>query len=168
MPKPLHTQLMNECLALARRAIDLGEVPIASVVARADGRIVGWGWNELKAKRDRTMHAEIAAFRDAAGRYPTDADDLVLASTLEPCIMCTGAAYLCGVRTIVYGLRAPADSGMDRIKPPSSPETQVPEVVGPTCSDEALALFEQWLRTHGESDDQAPYVRQLLSLHGRE
>jgi tRNA(adenine34) deaminase len=160
-----HEQLMRECLNLARQAIELGEVPIASVVARGDGTIVGWGWNELKAKRDKTMHAEIAAFRDAAGRYPTDCKDLILVSTLEPCIMCAGAAYLSGAATIVYGLRAPADSGMDRIKPPASPDIAPPEVIGPTSTNEVIDLFKRWLDQHGESDEQAAYVMQLLELH---
>lgn len=165
MPDALSLRLIDECLTLARTAMRLGEAPIAAVVARGDGTIVGWGWNELKAKRDRTMHAEIAAFRDAAGRYPTDADDLILASTLEPCIMCTGAAYLSGVATIVYALSAPADGGMARIKPPSSPEIRIPRIIGPLRADESLRLFEQWLVQHPNDDEQTPYIQQLVALN---
>lgn len=163
MSSSTHDRLMDECFTLARTAMRLGEVPIASVVANGRGEILGWGWNELNAKRDRTMHAEIAAFRDAAGRYPTDAQDLVLVSTLEPCIMCAGAAYLCGVAQIVYALPAPADGGMARIKPPDSPEAKAPTVVGPYRAAEARRLFEAWLAAHEESE-QAAFVKQLLAL----
>jgi tRNA(adenine34) deaminase len=163
----LHDDLMNECLALADRAMSLGEVPIAAVLARGDGTIVGWGWNEFKAKRDVILHAEIAAFRDAAGRYPDDAKDLILVSTLEPCIMCAGAAILSGVRTIVFGLTAPADAGMSRIKPPSSPDTHMPEVVGPTAGDAVLERFCRWRDMHDADDPQAAYVNQLIELHGK-
>jgi tRNA(adenine34) deaminase len=165
MTNPLHDRLMVECLALADEAMRLGEVPIAAVVARGDGAIIGWGWNELNAKRDRTMHAEIAAFRDAAGRCPTDCDDLILASTLEPCIMCAGAAFLCGVRTIVYGLSAPADGGMGRIKPPESPEASTPQVVGPLRAGEVRAKFESWLKLHPEPGPQREFVEQLLKMN---
>lgn len=161
----LHTDLMNECLELADQAMRLGEVPIAAVLARADGQIVGWGWNEFKAKRDPILHAEIAAFRDAAGRYPIDADDLILVSTLEPCIMCAGAAILTGVQTIVYGLSAPADAGMKRITPPKSPDTHMPDVVGPVATQSVLERFKQWLNDHGTDDPQSAYVTQLISLH---
>ncbi len=159
--------LMDECLQLATQAMGVGEVPIAAIIARGDGQIIGWGWNELKAKRDPILHAEIAAFRDAAGRYPTHADDLILVSTLEPCIMCAGAAILSGVATIVYGLDAPADGGMKRIRPPSSPDMHMPNVIGPIATDEVLSLFERWLTDHGHDDEQSPYVTQLLKLHGR-
>ena len=40
---------------------------------------------------------------------PPEARDLVLASTLEPCVMCLGASMEAAVDTIVYALKAPAD-----------------------------------------------------------
>ena len=165
MTNPIQQRLMQECISLAREAMRLGEVPIASVIARGDGQIVGWGWNELNAKRDRTMHAEIAAFRDAAGRYPVETENLILVSTLEPCVMCAGAAILCGVSTIVFGLRAPADGGMGRIKPPESPEAIVPEVIGPMMEADIRALFDEWLANHPQDDPQRQYVSQLMELN---
>ena len=155
--------LMRHALDLARTAMRLGEVPIAAVIA-LDGQIIGWGWNELNAKRDRTMHAEIAAFRDAAGRYPTDTKNLTLVSTLEPCVMCFGAALLSGVSRIVYALPAPADGGARRVQKPSSPEAQWPTIVGDVMTKEARDLFEQWLRDHPESGPQRNFVTQLLEL----
>ncbi|HEX8341514.1 MAG TPA: nucleoside deaminase [Tepidisphaeraceae bacterium] len=154
---------MDECVDLARTAMRLGEVPIASVVARG-GEVIGWGWNEFRAKRDLTMHAEIAAMRDAAGRYPLDEPDLILVTTLEPCVMCTGAAYLCGVSTIVYALPAPADGGMGRVAPPSSPEANRPAVVGPMRQDEIRGMFKQWMARHGDAGPQGKFVAQLLAL----
>jgi len=161
----MYEQLMRESLSLAEEAIELGEVPIAGVVARGSGQIVGWCWNELNAKRDRTAHAEMAAFRDAAGRYPADCDDLILVCTLEPCIMCMGAAMLSGVATVVYAMRAPADGGAERIKPPSSPESRQPTIVKNVLTAEARKLFEQWLNRHPQHDGQRDYIEQLLTLN---
>ena len=155
-------QLMRECLELARTAMRLGEVPIASVVAY-DGQIIGWGWNELNAKRDRTMHAEIAAFRDAAGRYPVETQSLTLVSTLEPCVMCFGAALLAGVSDIIYALPAPADGGARRVSKPDSPDAKWPAITGNILATEARDLFEQWLRDHPENDGQKNFVTQLLA-----
>jgi len=159
-------QLMDEALKLAERAMTLGEVPIAAVIAR-ENKIIGWGWNELNAKRDKTMHAEMVAFRDAAGRYPIDATDLVLVSTLEPCVMCYGASLLSGVSRIIYALSAPADGGLARVKPPQSPETQVPKVSAGVQRDAALRQFQRWLDGHPQQDAQRDYVSQLLRLDGQ-
>lgn len=155
-------ELMRDALRLAKQAMSVGEVPIAAIVA-LDGKPIGWGWNELNAKRDRTMHAEIAAFRDAAGRYPVDTKNLTLVSTLEPCVMCFGAALLSGVSRIVYALPAPADGGLARVAKPSSPEAHWPEVTGDLLRSDARQLFEEWLDTHPDAGPQTEFVSQLLN-----
>ncbi|HUR96123.1 MAG TPA: HAD-IA family hydrolase [Gemmatimonadales bacterium] len=156
-------RLMREALAAAREGMARGEVPIGSVLARGDGTVVGRGWNALQATDDRTAHAEMTAFGSAAGRIPSDARDVILVSTLEPCVMCTGAAMEAAVDTILYGLRAPADSGTTRVRPPRSPETRLPRIVGGVLEQESRALFHEWLRTDG-NPRQRPYVEQLLAL----
>jgi HAD superfamily hydrolase (TIGR01509 family) len=155
-------RLMREALAAARNGLSGGEVPIGCVLARGDGTIVARGHNELN--RTKTAHAEMVAFARSAGKVPPEARDLVLASTLEPCVMCTGAAMEAAVDTIVYGLRAPADSGTRRVEPPQSPESQMPRVVGDVLAAESRALLEEWLRRPGNNPQQIQFVRQLLSL----
>ncbi len=156
-------RLMREALAAACEGLGRGEVPIGAVVARGDGTVIARGWNSLQHTRSRTAHAEMVAFAEAAGRVPADARDLVLVTTLEPCVMCTGAAMEAAVDTIVFGLHAPADSGTLRVRPPESPESQLPRVVGGVLADESRALFVEWLRTNG-NPQQRPFVEQLLAL----
>jgi tRNA(Arg) A34 adenosine deaminase TadA len=105
----------------------------------------------------------MVAFRDAAGRVPEDAKDLILVSTLEPCVMCTGAAMEAAVDTIVYALRAPADSGTGRVQPPQSPESQMPRVVGDVLAAESRALFEEFVRV-AKNPKQRAFAEQLLKL----
>jgi len=156
-------RLMREALAEARRGMQRGEAPIGSVLARGDGRIIGRGHNRLRETGDRVAHAELVAFADAAGDVPADARDLILVSTLEPCVMCTGAAMEAAVDVIIYGLRAPADSGTGRVRAPQSPENQMPRIVGEVLAGESRKLFEEWLRDHA-NPEQRPYVEQLLTL----
>ncbi|MDQ3440524.1 MAG: deaminase, partial [Planctomycetota bacterium] len=118
--------------------------------------------NEMNRTRNKTAHAEIVAFARAAGKVPLDARDLLLVSTLEPCVMCTGAAMEAAVDTIVYGLRAPADSGTGRVTPPQSPESKMPRILGDVLADESRKLFEEWLARNADSP-QAAYVKQLLA-----
>ena len=158
---------MREALSVARQGMEDGEAPIGCVIARGDGSIVARGYNERLRRRSKIAHAEIVAFERVDGLVPLDARDLIMVSTLEPCVMCTGAAMAAAVDVIVYGLRAPADSGTGRVRPPESPENQMPRIVGEILPDECRALFEEWLRDHA-NDEQRPYIEQLLKKTGHE
>ena len=154
--------LMREALAAARDGMAHGEAPIGCVLANGDGEIIARANNEMLGSKNKTAHAEIVAFARAAGKAPLESNDLLLVSTLEPCVMCTGAAMVSGVDTILYGLRAPADSGSGRVSPPESPDSQMPRIVGDILAAESRALFEEWLR-NGAAEPGASYGRQLLS-----
>jgi tRNA(adenine34) deaminase len=159
----LHARLMTEALATARAGMAAGEAPIGCVLARGDGTIVSRAWNAMQRTENKTAHAEIMAFAEAAGQVPLDARDLIMVSTLEPCVMCTGAAMESAVATIVFGLAAPADSGTGRVRPPSSPESAMPAIVGGVRARESRALFVEWLATDPDPE-QTKYVHQLLAL----
>ena len=167
-PGPSHREpallerLMREALAAAREGMRRGEAPIGCVLATGDGTVIARGYNEMNRTQNKTAHAEIVAFAHAAGKVPVDARDLLLVSTLEPCVMCTGAAMEGAVDTIVYALRAPADAGSDRVRPPESPESQMPRIVGGLLAAESRALFAEWYAEH-EGEPQASYVGQLLA-----
>ena len=82
---------MEEALRAARRALEMGEVPVGAVVVCA-GRIVGQGWNRNIADHDPSAHAEIIALRDAGTNLGNHRlGDCELFVTIEPCAMCAGA-----------------------------------------------------------------------------
>jgi tRNA(adenine34) deaminase len=100
--------LMREALAEARRGLSEGEVPIGAIVATQDGRVLGKGHNRPVALDDPTAHAEINALRRAGarvGNYRLTGTTLVV--TIEPCIMCMGAAIQARVGLVVYGSMDP-------------------------------------------------------------
>ncbi len=166
-PGPAHftsdylEQLMRQALDVAREGMNAGEAPIAAILARGDGSIIARAYNEQNRTQNKTAHAEIVAFAKAAGKVPLGARDLILVSTLEPCVMCTGAAMVSAVDTIAYALKAPADSGTGRVKPPQSPESQMPRIVGDVLAKESLKLFKEWLK-QDLRDEQRRYGEQLI------
>ncbi len=98
---------MTEALAEARRAAEIGEVPIGAVVVR-DGEIVGRGHNRRETDGDPLAHAEILAIQEAARR--TAGWRLLgctMYVTLEPCAMCAGALVNSRVDRLVYGAPDP-------------------------------------------------------------
>jgi HAD superfamily hydrolase (TIGR01509 family) len=156
-------RLMNEALAAAREGLAAGEAPIGCVIADGNANIVARGFNRLNRSGDRTAHAEIVAMRAAAGKVSPTANDLILVSTLEPCVMCTGAAMEAAIDTIAFGLKAPADSGTARVQSPQSPESQMPRIVGGILASQSRELFQTFLDT-ARNPEQRAFAEQLLSL----
>ncbi len=98
---------MDEALAEASRAAAAGEVPIGAVVVAGED-VIGRGFNQPISSGDPTAHAEILALRAAAralGNYRLTAAHLVV--TVEPCLMCVGAALQARVARVVYGVPEP-------------------------------------------------------------
>jgi tRNA(adenine34) deaminase len=161
-----HAEWMRLALAEARRALDDGEAPIGCVLVDGTGAVIGQGHNTMRDTGIVTAHAEMNAFA-AAGDKVVPGEPIVMVSTLEPCVMCTGAAMQAGVTTIVFGLRAPADSGTGRVHPPDSPNTSAPTIVGEVGADESRALFYSWLEKHAgdaSREEQRQFIEQLLAL----
>jgi tRNA(adenine34) deaminase len=98
---------MREALVQADLSAEAGEVPVGAVVV-LDGGIIGRGHNQPISTHDPTAHAEIVALREAArsvGNYRLPGATLYV--TVEPCLMCVGAAIHARVATIVYGTSEP-------------------------------------------------------------
>ena len=98
---------MDEAIREAAAAGMRGEVPVGAVVV-LDGRIVGRAGNASIAEHDPTGHAEVRALRaagSAVGSYRLSG--AVLYVTVEPCVMCTGAALHARVARLVYGCADP-------------------------------------------------------------
>jgi cytosine/creatinine deaminase len=93
--------LLREALAEARAGLSEGGLPIGSVLADAQGRIVARGHNLRVQSGDPTAHAEVACIRNAGRRR--DWRQLTLVSTLSPCVMCTGTALLFKIPRIIVG-----------------------------------------------------------------
>lgn len=94
---------MSEALKEAQIALEKNEVPIGAVVV-CENRIIARAHNLTETLNDVTAHAEMQAFTAAAdhlgGKY---LDECILYVTLEPCIMCAGAAYWTQLGKLVYG-----------------------------------------------------------------
>lgn len=100
-PTELDLRLLDAAIEQAEKSWREGGIPIGAVLATPDGQIVGRGHNERVQTGDSTAHAEIVAFRDAGRRR--DWRTLTLASTLSPCIMCSGTSILHRVPRVVIG-----------------------------------------------------------------
>ncbi len=103
----LHDRFMQEALAQARLAAQMGEVPIGAVVVRGD-QVIAAAHNRREIDQDPTAHAELLAVRRAAAALGSwRLEDCTVYVTLEPCSMCAGAMVLARVERCVYGTTDP-------------------------------------------------------------
>ena len=94
---------MKEALKEARLAFEKDEVPIGAVVV-CNNRIIGRGHNLTEQLTDVTAHAEMQAFTAASNFLGSKyLGDCILYVTIEPCVMCAGAAYWTQISKIVFG-----------------------------------------------------------------
>jgi creatinine deaminase len=94
-------KLLQEALSEAKAGLAEGGLPIGSVLADAQGRIVARGHNLRVQRGDPTAHAEVVCIRNAGRRR--DWRQLTLVSTLSPCVMCTGTALLFKIPRVIVG-----------------------------------------------------------------
>lgn len=98
---------MKHALREARLAFEKDEVPVGAVVV-CNNQIISRAHNLTERLNDVTAHAEMQAFTAAAdslgGKY---LDECTLYVTLEPCLMCAGAAFWTQLGKIVFGASDP-------------------------------------------------------------
>jgi len=94
---------MKIALEEAKKAFEKKEVPIGAVLV-FENTIIGKGHNQVEFLKDATSHAEILCLKEGI-KYLGDwrLTDTTLYVTVEPCIMCFGAAVLSRVKKIIWG-----------------------------------------------------------------
>jgi tRNA(adenine34) deaminase len=96
--------LMEQALGEAKKGLSEGEVPVGAVVAAPEGEVVAKAHNQPIRLKDPTAHAEILAMRKAGRAYQNyRLNRIILVVTMEPCIMCMGAAIQARVGRLVFG-----------------------------------------------------------------
>ncbi|MEI6347107.1 MAG: nucleoside deaminase [Bacteroidota bacterium] len=76
--------------------------PFGAVIVK-DGVVLATGTNSVTTTNDPTMHAEIAAIRNACKKLNTfQLDSCTIYSSCEPCPMCLGAIYWARPERLVF------------------------------------------------------------------
>lgn len=94
---------MKKALAEAKKAYELGEVPIGCVIVYED-KIIGRGYNRRNTDKNTLAHAEITAINKASKKMGDwRLEGCTLYVTLEPCQMCAGAIVQSRLDRVVIG-----------------------------------------------------------------
>jgi len=99
----MRNEYMQQALEEAKKAAELGEVPVGAVVVK-NGAVIAKGHNLCESHKDASLHAEMIALERAAevlGGWRLNECDIYV--TLEPCLMCSGALLNSRIRRIYFG-----------------------------------------------------------------
>lgn len=94
---------MKKALQEAATAASEGEVPVGAVIV-CNNVVIAKAYNQVEKLGDITAHAEMLAITAATNYLGSKyLHDCTLFVSLEPCVMCAGAAYWARLGRVVYG-----------------------------------------------------------------
>lgn len=156
-PEDRDLQALRSVFVLAAEARAAGRHPFAARVIGEDGRVLAEAINDsMPPGGDPTCHAErLAAAQAARASSAAALRKATLYTNAEPCAMCAGAIYWCGIGRVVYGL---AETGLLALtgNHPENPTLALPcrevfaggqratVVIGPCLEDEARVAHQDF------------------------
>jgi tRNA(Arg) A34 adenosine deaminase TadA len=150
---PEDVAYLRAAIDLARRSRQHGNHPFGAILVDATG-VVAEAENTVVSERDVTGHAETNLVRIASrGFGRAFLRSCTMYTSTEPCAMCSGAIYWCGIGRVVYGL---SEAGLLKLtgSHEENPTMALPcrevfahgqgsiEVVGPALEDEARSVHD--------------------------
>ena len=153
---------MKEALKYAEYGMNTyKELPIASILV-ANGKEIE---REITANvRDKALisHSENKLLQKLGKSVLFLEHPLVLYTTLEPCIMCIGAAIECGVDRIVYSLETNIDGGACYRDALVGIREKIPQIEGGLLRDKSLKLMNEFKSKYDETNPAWYYINELL------
>ena len=99
----MNEKFMSEALEQAKKAKDIGEVPIGCVIVYED-KIIAKGYNKRNKNKSTLAHAELIAIEKASKKMGDwRLEECTMYVTLEPCQMCAGAIVQSRMKKVVIG-----------------------------------------------------------------
>lgn len=147
---------MRLALTEARKAAELGEIPIGAVlVENASGEVIAAAHNMRESWQDATAHAEVLVIRAACAKLRRwRLSGCTLYVTVEPCPMCSGAIVNGRVDRVVYGCpdakAGGAESIFNIITNPNL--NHCAEVVSGVCEEECAQVMKDFFKRRREEN----------------
>ena len=143
----MQSRFMDRAIELAKKAGNLGEVPVGAVIVK-DGEIIAEGYNLREQKQNALSHAELEAINSACNALGDwRLDGCTMYVTLEPCPMCTGAIINARIKEVVFGAYDKNCGCMDSaINITSLPFASDITVYGGIKEDECKSLLTEFFK----------------------
>ena len=135
---------MREALKEAKKAFKEDEVPVGSIIVY-ENTIIARSYNMCERLCDPTAHAEMQALTSACHYIQSKyLDKCTIYTTLEPCIMCSGALFWSKINRIVFGAKDKENRNGVLQKQIIHPKTKIQGgVLGEECAYLLTSFFEK-------------------------
>jgi tRNA(adenine34) deaminase len=145
----MHEKYMKIALEEANMALRAGDFPVGCVITDSRGVICAGRRKNSVVNGNELDHAEIVALRRLYRHHQHRvAPDLVVYSTMEPCLMCYSALILNNIRTIVYAYEDVMGGGtklpLDKLTPLYS--SMKINVIADVLRSESIVLFKEFFK----------------------
>lgn len=131
---------MKKALEQAKKAYDLNEVPIGSIIVK-DNKIISTSYNRKEIDNIATYHAEIIAINKACKHLGTwHLEGCTLYTTVEPCLMCTGAILQSRISKVVYGTNNTAFGYLSKLE-----KTKI-EIIPNILKEDCINILSNFFR----------------------
>lgn len=131
----------------ALKALQEDEVPIGAIIVHND-QIIAKSYNQRENKNQVIAHAEISAIQKACQYlHSWRLDDCVLYTTLEPCLMCSGAIIQSRIKRVVYGAAADKWLSLNKIITlPDKNINHIPFIQGGVLQEKCVQLIKNYFK----------------------
>jgi tRNA-specific adenosine deaminase 2 len=157
--------LLEKALELAQEAFEVGEVPIGCVISsRHDPlKILATGRNRTNEQQSGIHHAEFEALQALSPEFSASFGNLIVAVTIEPCIMCASLLRSLGIFKVFYGARNERFGGCGSVfsahtfpsPHPNLTVIQVPEMIARNIN----LLRKFYLRENGRAPPEKKKIK---------
>lgn len=131
---------MKFALEQAKKARDLDDVPIGCVIVK-DNKVIAKAYNRKTLDNIATYHAEILAIEKACKKLKTwYLDECALYTTVEPCLMCSGAIIQSRISKVVYGTKNSSFGYLSKME--NLKIIVVPDILKNECSNILTEFFK--------------------------
>lgn len=138
---------MQAALQLAEQAYHRDEVPVGAVIVY-QGQIIASAHNRVQELKRATAHAEMLAIEQACDELGVKyLAGCTLYVTLEPCVMCAGAAHWVKLEKLVYAATDLKGGYSRHLTSLAHPRVQVQETTYAEQSGTLLKKFFQARRS---------------------
>jgi tRNA(adenine34) deaminase len=133
---------MKHALIEAKKAFDMGEVPVGCVVV-CNNQIIAKGHNLTEKLNDVTAHAEMIAITSAANYLGSKyLNECTIYISLEPCIMCAGAIFWAQFEKVVFAA-SDEKRGFEKAMVKLHPKTKIEKGI---LEEEASLLLKEFFK----------------------